>query len=201
VQKSEAAKVPEAAPKPPPTAEIPRDTPIARSITPPPADLFAAAANAEELASAVIAGVESPTIPNNYSKLRKRPGAKALVKHPRPTRGGLTPREASSRTGPKMVTTPRRVVKKAKTTMTSPVPISVGKPDEDLPGGWPAGWVKKVYERKGGKFKGKGDPYWYSPKENIKLRSMVEVRKFMKALKESKGDEPKAKSIYKSIQL
>jgi hypothetical protein len=107
-----------------------------------------------------------------------------------------------------MVTTPRRVVKKAKTaktsmtsSMTSPVPISVGKPDEDLPGGWPAGWVKKVYERKGGKFKGKGDPYWYSPKENIKLRSMVEVRKFMKALKESKGDEPKAKSIYKSIQL
>jgi uncharacterized protein (DUF427 family) len=55
--------------------------------------------------------------------------------------------------------------------------------------------------RVGGESKRHHDRYWYSPKEKIKLRSIVEIRKFMKSLKESKGDELKAKSIYKSIQL
>jgi hypothetical protein len=76
-----------------------------------------------------------------------------------------------------------------------------GKPDDDLPGGWPAGWVKRVFERRGGVLKGKGDRYWDSPKEGIRLRSMVEVRKFFIALKQTRGNELKAKEIFKGIQL
>ena len=56
-------------------------------------------------------------------------------------------------------------------------------------------WVKKVYGRTGGATKGRSDKYWYSPKEKFKLRSMTQVKKFLMALAESKGDEIKAKAM------
>jgi hypothetical protein len=104
-------------------------------------------------------------------------------------------------------------------------PFWVGKPDEKLEGGWPGGWIKKVYVRMSGKTKGGKDRYWYTPKESYKLRSMVEgeyimfvnsfrhnlwptnifhhflVRKFLKALEETDGDEATAKKIMRSISL
>jgi len=55
--------------------------------------------------------------------------------------------------------------------------------------------VKKVFERKSGATKGSRDRYWYSPKEKFKLRSLVEVKRFLKALATSEGDEKKAKEI------
>lgn len=55
-------------------------------------------------------------------------------------------------------------------------------------------WVKKVFVRNGGATKGRGDRYWYSPKEKYKLRSMVQVKRFLKALAENNGNEIKAKS-------
>jgi hypothetical protein len=54
-------------------------------------------------------------------------------------------------------------------------------------------WVKKVFSRKNGASKGVTDRYWYSPKEKFKLRSMVQVRKFLKALAGTEGDEKMAK--------
>jgi hypothetical protein len=56
----------------------------------------------------------------------------------------------------------------------APEPVWVGTPTEDLEGGWPTGWTKKVFERKSGATKGGKDRYWYSPINGFKLRSMVE---------------------------
>eukprot|EP00980_Cylindrotheca_fusiformis_P008072 scaffold1722_cov120-Cylindrotheca_fusiformis.AAC.2 len=78
-------------------------------------------------------------------------------------------------------------------------PIWVGEPTEPLEGGWPEGWTKRVYERQGGATKGQTDRYWYSPKEGYKFRSMVEVRRFFKALEMKDGDEVEAKKIFKSV--
>jgi len=82
---------------------------------------------------------------------------------------------------------------KAKVERKEQAPVWEGPPDEDIDGGWPKGWLKKVFARKNGASKGSTDRYWYSPKESFKLRSMVQVKKFLKALKETKGDEKMAK--------
>lgn len=75
-----------------------------------------------------------------------------------------------------------------------------GSPDEPLPTGssWPTGWIKRVFERRNGATKGQSDRYWYTPIQHYKLRSMVEVKRFLAALKASKGDEPKAKQTMKN---
>lgn len=52
--------------------------------------------------------------------------------------------------------------------------LSEGPPTEDLEGGWPEGWVRRVFERASGATKGTTDKYWYSPIDGIKLRSIVE---------------------------
>lgn len=84
---------------------------------------------------------------------------------------------------------------KAKVGRKEALPIWTGPPDEKLEGGWPSGWVKKVFSRKNGASKGSTDRYWYSPNDKIKLRSMVQVTKFLKALEKTKGDEKEAKKI------
>jgi len=86
---------------------------------------------------------------------------------------------------------------KPKTPRSTPIPIWVGKPDEKLEGGWPDGWVKKVFARKGGVSKGQTDRYWFSPKTEKKLRSIVEVKRFTSFLKECDGDEDVA---YKKLK-
>jgi hypothetical protein len=76
-----------------------------------------------------------------------------------------------------------------------------GKPDEKLEGGWPSGWIKRIYERQEGASKGTKDRYWYTPIQKYKLRSMVEVKKFLKALADHDGDEIMAKKKFKSYSL
>jgi hypothetical protein len=71
-----------------------------------------------------------------------------------------------------------------------------GPPDdslEPLEGGWPDGWLKKKLVRQSGATKGEFDTYWFSPKENIKFRSMKQVKLFIAALKETDNDETKAR--------
>jgi hypothetical protein len=70
--------------------------------------------------------------------------------------------------------------------------VSCGLPDEPLDGGWPAGWVKRVFERASGATKGGHDRYWYSPLTSKKFRSMVEVKRYMVALRDCGGDEDMA---------
>jgi hypothetical protein len=77
-------------------------------------------------------------------------------------------------------------------------PVWEGTPDEPCKGGWPKGWIKRVFQRKNGASKGHTDRYWYSPISSFKLRSMVEVHKFMTALKAAKGDEATAKRTMKN---
>jgi len=64
-----------------------------------------------------------------------------------------------------------------------------GAPTEQIEGGWPPGWTKKVFQRQSGDSKGGTDRYWYTPKHQLKLRSMAEIQRFMKALIQCEGDE------------
>jgi hypothetical protein len=67
-----------------------------------------------------------------------------------------------------------------------------GIPDEYLylDGGWPQGWIKKVYVRGP-----RVDRYWYSPKLQYELRSVIQVERFISALAECNGDEQAALKI------
>ena len=76
--------------------------------------------------------------------------------------------------------------------------IWTGVPDEPLEGGWPMGWMKKIFVRKSGASAGHTDRYWYTPECQYKLRSMVEVRKFLENLRTCKGDEVAAKRMMNS---
>jgi hypothetical protein len=81
--------------------------------------------------------------------------------------------------------------------------VSEGRPDDAYPGDgdWPSGWKKRVYERQTGASKGQLDSYWYTPKLQVKLRSMAEIRRWLAAMEKTKGDEEAARQIYKSIVL
>jgi len=93
--------------------------------------------------------------------------------------------------GPK---TPLAAAKPKRTpnSRTAPTEIWSGLPDEELEGGWPDGWIKKLYERNTGKSKGTKDRYWFSPKTNKKFRSMTEIRRFIPILLECNGNEDAA---------
>ena len=71
-------------------------------------------------------------------------------------------------------------------------PISEGPPDDDLGEGldWTEGWIKRVYRRMDGDSAERTDKYWHSP-GGYKFRSLVQVRKYMKALELLEGDETK----------
>jgi hypothetical protein len=66
--------------------------------------------------------------------------------------------------------------------------------------GWaadlPEGWIQKIYKRESGASKGRKDKYWISPVESIKLKSWVQVKKFLCALK-IEGDEHDANELRK----
>lgn len=64
-----------------------------------------------------------------------------------------------------------------------------GQPDDKIEGGWPRGWTKKTFQRQSGKTAGTTDSYWYTPLLQKKLRSMIEVRRFMEALKKHGSEE------------
>mmetsp|Transcript_54579 Transcript_54579/g.132550 ORF Transcript_54579/g.132550 Transcript_54579/m.132550 type:complete len:324 (-) Transcript_54579:1166-2137(-) len=96
--------------------------------------------------------------------------------------------------------------KKGKATAAKPKKASAGnvlayegKPDIDLEGGWPKGWTMKKYTRASGATKGGTDRYFFTPEKKYKLRSMVQVKKFIDAMKkgETKGDEEKSLAAIK----
>jgi hypothetical protein len=82
-------------------------------------------------------------------------------------------------------------------------PIWEGPPDELFPGGgeWPKGWVKRIYERMSGATSGQTDKYWYTPILQHKLRSMLEIQRWLQAMEMCHGDESRAREIYKNIVL
>ncbi len=63
---------------------------------------------------------------------------------------------------------------------------------EDLP----KGWIQEIYKRESGASKGRKDKHWISPVESIKLKSWVQVKKFLCALK-IEGDEHDANELRK----
>jgi hypothetical protein len=63
-----------------------------------------------------------------------------------------------------------------------------GPPNEPLEGGWPKGWIKRVFVRQSGASKSQEDRYWYPPESQTngkvhKLRSMKEVERYLVAFK------------------
>jgi len=87
--------------------------------------------------------------------------------------------------------------KEAVSAFSSHKEVWSGGPDDDLEGGWPEGWTKKKFERARGVSKGRPDSFWFSPVEKKKFRSMNEVRRFLKELEKSEGDEEKAWKLFK----
>ena len=70
-----------------------------------------------------------------------------------------------------------------------PLLVRVGLPTEPIPGGWPEGWIRRDFQRRGGATVGRVDKYWYPPgHERHKLRSIKEVERYMAALKDSPGN-------------
>ena len=76
-----------------------------------------------------------------------------------------------------------------------------GPPDEPFPAGgnWPDGWVKRVCERTSGATAGQTDKYWITPGVKQRLRSTMEVRRWIKAMQITNGDETEARKLYKKI--
>ncbi|KAL3903108.1 MAG: hypothetical protein SGARI_005527, partial [Bacillariaceae sp.] len=72
-----------------------------------------------------------------------------------------------------------------------------GRPQEELEGGWPEGWVKRTFVRNSGNSAGTKDSYWFTPVENFKLRSITEVKAFLWALEKNNGDEKLARQASK----
>ena len=68
--------------------------------------------------------------------------------------------------------------------------LYIGPPKSDRKTGkWPDGWTMEIYERQSGRTKGMTDKYFFSPKKKYRLRSMVEVERFLEEMVEHKGDE------------
>jgi hypothetical protein len=89
---------------------------------------------------------------------------------------------------------PTKVVKKKSSTalkqkIPAAKPVWEGSPDDVVEHGWTAGWMKRTFERQGGRSKGSHDHYWYTPVRHYKLRSLIEVRKFNAFLAECNDDE------------
>jgi hypothetical protein len=75
-----------------------------------------------------------------------------------------------------------------------------GRPDEPMEGGWPPGWRKTLVQRVSGATAGHTDRYWHTPQKRYKLRSMVDVKRFMAALKTVGGDEVTAWRWFKTTK-
>ena len=142
--------------------------------------------------------VTSPTKTKNVKKANLKTVKKANLKTEK-TAGRKSTVAKKSKTLSKAKKTTVSPVKKGS---TASEPVWIGEPNEALDGGWPSGWTKKIYERQSGKSKGHLDRYWFTPQKKYKLRSMVEVKKFLKALKQTKNnDEDAAKARMASIVL
>ena len=72
---------------------------------------------------------------------------------------------------------------------------SIPAPEPELAG---LGWIRESYRRAGDSDTTKHrDKYWYTPKLKKKLRSTVEVRRFLECLERVGGDEDAAFKLIK----
>ena len=55
--------------------------------------------------------------------------------------------------------------------------------------GLPTGWTRILVRRKNGNNIGKDDPYYFSPMQSYKFRSLPQVKRFLVCLEEAGGDE------------
>ena len=63
-------------------------------------------------------------------------------------------------------------------------PCYEGPPTKSLPGGWPEGWIERQYKRVSGASSGHVDSYFYPPPgHKYKLRSILEVKRYLFAIK------------------
>ena len=76
---------------------------------------------------------------------------------------------------------------------SGPQLVSEGPAGPDFPNGW----TTKTFRRMSGKSKGQTDQYWFSAKTQKKMRSKVEINRFLSYLKSSNGDEEKAFALLK----
>jgi hypothetical protein len=53
----------------------------------------------------------------------------------------------------------------------------------------PTGWTRILVRRKNGNYIGKDDPYYFSPIQSYKFRSLFQVKRFLVCLEEAGGDE------------
>ena len=60
-----------------------------------------------------------------------------------------------------------------------------GEPAEGLP----TGWTRILVRRENGNYIGKDDPYYFSPMQSYKFRSLPQVKRFLVCLEEAGGDE------------
>lgn len=115
-----------------------------------------------------------------------------------------TAKQARQKTVTKAAVTKGKAKSKKATKRTWRDPmVSEGKPDEPFPGvgDWPAGWIKRVYQRQAGASKGHCDRYWYTPVLQVRLRSMLEVKRWLAAMKQTGDDEEESQKIFRSILL
>ena len=63
--------------------------------------------------------------------------------------------------------------------------FSLRRPAEGLP----TGWTRILVRRKNGNYIGKDDPYYFSPMQSYKFRSLFQVKRFLVCLEEAGGDE------------
>lgn len=120
----------------------------------------------------------------------KRPRTTTAKSPPPAKKNGQTKAQKSA---------PQKASKSSSRSSSGVPEVWSGKPDDNLGEGfeWSKGWTKKMYERQTGKTKGRLDSYWFTPVLQKKLRSMLEVKGFMTALKAHGGDEEAAWSSLK----
>jgi hypothetical protein len=119
------------------------------------------------------------TTATTRKRMSKEDSKRATTKSP-PIKG--KPTQAKSK--PNTTTT-----SSSTTTTDRNGPICIGPPDEKIDGGWPPGWIRTMYQRKSGVSKSRMDRYWISPQQQLRFRSIIDVKRFLIVLQECEGDE------------
>lgn len=161
-----------------------------------PIDAAAKKKQADKKASpSFVGGTEKSQIEKKAVKKKEKEEKKEAKEKPKAAA------KKPEKTAAKKAVSPKKKAKDGSTTAgraLSSIEVWSGEPNEPLEGGWPTGWTKKIFERPSGATKGSHDRYWYTPITKRKLRSMVEVKRFIEALGKSNGDENQAWKIFKT---
>ena len=115
--------------------------------------------------------------------------------------------KVSSGAGPKRTKMFRQALQAATVEIAKPIGMRLDwnhwKQPQILQGEncWPNGWTKIRVKRTSGSSVGHMDSYWFTPKIQYKLRSLVEVKRFIIALQHFNGDEMLAKRNMNKTRL